>query len=68
MTEGPENEVQPAEAGPFSPVPLPICPVCDSHSPYTLLFLETQAFMEEGPELAGLRAREEAVVYWGRLS
>lgn len=29
--------------------------------PFTLIcFLETQTFMEEGPELAGPRAREEA--------
>jgi len=44
--------MQPAEAG-----LLFLCP----STPYTLIcFLETQAFMGEGPELAGPRTREEA--------
>lgn len=54
--------------GPFHLSLCPYVPFVTPTPPYTLLFLETQAFMEEGPELAGLRAREEAVVYWGRLS
>lgn len=57
VTEGPENEVQPAKAGPFY---LSHCSCVPFVTPPYTLILETQAFMEEGPELAGPRAREEA--------
>lgn len=57
VTTGPENEVQPAEAGHFN---LSLCPCVPFVTPPYTLILAIQAFLEEGPVLAGPRAREEA--------